>query len=106
MTISVDEQQDEIAAACRQYGIERLFVFGSAIREDFRPGESDIDLLVEFGPIDVTKKFHVYLDAREAFRRIFNADVDLVMRGAGLPKSVIKPCSAVWSPPLPVPASP
>ena len=90
MTISVDEQQDEIAAACRQYGIERLFVFGSAIREDFRPGESDIDLLVEFGPIDVTKKFHVYLDAREAFRRIFNADVDLVMRGAVKNKVVAK----------------
>ena len=82
MTISVDERQDEIAAACRQYYIERLFIFGSAIREDFKPGESDIDLLVEFGPMDVTKKFHVYLDAREAFRRIFKADVDLVMRGA------------------------
>ena len=82
MTISVDEQQDEIAAACRQYCIERLFIFGSAIREDFRPGESDIDLLVEFAPMDVTKKFHIYLDAREAFRRIFKADVDLVMRGA------------------------
>ena len=26
MTISVDEQQDEIAAACRKFGIERLFV--------------------------------------------------------------------------------
>ena len=90
MTISVDEQQDEIAAACRQYGIERLFVFGSAIREDFRPGESDIDLLVEFVPIDVTKKFHVYLDAREAFRRIFNADVDLVMRGAVKNKVIAK----------------
>jgi uncharacterized protein len=90
MTISVDEQQDEIAAACRQYGIERLFVFGSAIREDFRPGESDIDLLVEFGPIDVTKRFHVYLDAREAFRRIFNADVDLVMRGAVKNKVIAK----------------
>ena len=82
MTISVDEQQDEIAAACRKYGIERLFIFGSAIRDDFRPGDSDIDLLVELGPIDVTKKFHAYLDAREAFRRIFQADVDLVMRGA------------------------
>ncbi len=90
MTISVDEQQDEIAAACRQYGIERLFVFGSALREDFKPGESDIDLLVEFCPIDVTKKFHVYLDAREAFRRIFNADVDLVMRGAVKNKVVAK----------------
>ena len=82
MTISVDEQQDEIAAACREYGIVRLFIFGSAIRDDFRPGESDIDLLVEFGPIEVTKKFHAYLDAREAFRRIFQADIDLVMRGA------------------------
>jgi len=90
MTISVDEQQDEIAAACRKFGIERLFVFGSAIREDFRPGESDIDLLVEFGPIDVTKKFHVYLDAREAFRRIFNADIDLVMRGAIKNKIIAK----------------
>jgi predicted nucleotidyltransferase len=90
MTISVDKQQDEIAAVCRQYGIERLFVFGSAIREDFKPGDSDIDLLVEFGPIDVTKKFHVYLDAREAFRRIFNVDVDLVMRGAVKNKIIAK----------------
>jgi hypothetical protein len=90
MTISVDKQQDEIAAVCRQYGIERLFVFGSAIREDFKPGDSDIDLLVEFGPIDVTKKFHVYLDAREAFRRIFNVDVDLVMRGAVKNKVIAK----------------
>lgn len=90
MTTFDDKQQDEIAAACRQYGIERLFVFGSAIREDFRPGESDIDLLVEFGPIDVTKKFHLYLDAREAFRQIFNADVDLVMRGAVKNKFIAK----------------
>jgi predicted nucleotidyltransferase len=82
MTISVDEQQDKIADACREYGIDRLFIFGSAIRDDFRPGESDIDLLVEFGPIDITKKFHAFLGAREAFRRIFQADVDLVMQGA------------------------
>ena len=82
MTISVDEQQDKIAAACREHGIERLFIFGSALRDDFRPGDSDIDLLVEFGPIEITKKFHAYLDAREAFRRIFQANVDLVMRGA------------------------
>jgi predicted nucleotidyltransferase len=59
-----------------------LFVFGSALREDFRPGESDIDLLVEFGPLEITKRFHAFLDAREAFRSIFQSDVDLVMKGA------------------------
>jgi predicted nucleotidyltransferase len=82
MSVLIDEKLEEIAAACQQYGIERLFVFGSALREDFRPGESDIDLLVEFGPLEITKRFHVFLDAREAFRNIFQSDIDLVMKGA------------------------
>jgi hypothetical protein len=66
MSVLIDEKLEEIAAACQRYGIERLFVFGSALRDDFRPGESDIDLLVEFGPLEITKRFHVFLDAREA----------------------------------------
>ncbi len=37
---------DEI---CRRHGIERLALFGSALRDDLRP-DSDIDLLVEFEP--------------------------------------------------------
>lgn len=82
MSVLIDDKLEQIAAACRRYGIERLFVFGSALREDFKPGESDIDLLAEFGPLEVTKRFHIYLDAREAFRNIFQADVDLVMQGA------------------------
>lgn len=88
MTVLIDEKLEEIAAACKRYGIERLFVFGSALREDFRPGESDIDLLVEFGPLEITKRFHVYLDAREAFRNIFQTDVDLVMQGAVKNKAI------------------
>jgi uncharacterized protein len=82
MPFLIDEKSDEIAAACRRYGIERLFVFGSALRDDFRPGDSDLDLLVEFDPLEITKRFHTYLEARDAFRQIFQADVDLVMRGA------------------------
>jgi predicted nucleotidyltransferase len=82
MSVLIDKKLEEIAATCQRYGIKRLFIFGSALREDFRPGESDIDLLVEFGPLEITKRFHTYLDAREAFRNIFQADVDLVMQGA------------------------
>lgn len=82
MSMLIDVKREEIAAACQRYGIQRLFVFGSALRDDFRPEESDIDLLVEFGPLDITKRFHVYLEARDAFRKIFRTEVDLVMRGA------------------------
>jgi len=38
-----------IADFCRRNQIHRLSLFGSALRDDFRP-DSDIDLLVEFEP--------------------------------------------------------
>lgn len=82
MSMRIDEKREEIAETCQRYGIERLFIFGSALREDFRPGESDIDLLVELGPIDISKKFHTFLEARAAFSKILQAEVDLVMSGA------------------------
>jgi predicted nucleotidyltransferase len=40
---------DEIAAICRRYGVRRLSLFGSALRDDFGPA-SDVDVLVEFEP--------------------------------------------------------
>ncbi len=36
-----------LAAFCKEHGIRRLAVYGSALRDDFGP-DSDIDLLVEF----------------------------------------------------------
>lgn len=38
-----------IADFCRQHHISELAVFGSVLRDDFRPG-SDVDVLVTFSP--------------------------------------------------------
>jgi predicted nucleotidyltransferase len=38
-----------IADFCRRHHIRRLSLFGSVLREDFRP-DSDVDVLVEFQP--------------------------------------------------------
>jgi predicted nucleotidyltransferase len=43
----IDLPQDEIADLCHRHHIRRLSLFGSVLREDFRPG-SDLDVLVEF----------------------------------------------------------
>jgi uncharacterized protein len=45
--IAVDRNQ--VAAFCRRHHIRRLALFGSVLRDDFRP-ESDVDVLVEFEP--------------------------------------------------------
>ncbi len=49
MNNQVSTSRDALAEFCREHGIRRLSVFGSALREDFGP-ESDVDVLVEFEP--------------------------------------------------------
>jgi hypothetical protein len=44
------EQLAAIQAACRRHPVARLHAFGSVLRPEYRPGSSDIDLLVEFQP--------------------------------------------------------
>ena len=41
--------RERLAAFCRRHGIRKLSLFGSILRDDFRP-ESDVDVLVEFEP--------------------------------------------------------
>ncbi len=41
---------DKIAALCRRYQVHQLALFGSVLRDDFRPDSSDVDFLVEFEP--------------------------------------------------------
>jgi uncharacterized protein len=47
--IKFDLPKKKIADFCRRHHIHKLAVFGSALREDFRP-DSDLDVLVEFDP--------------------------------------------------------
>jgi len=82
MVAVLEDKRDDIAALCRKYGVLRLYVFGSVLSEDFRPGESDVDMLVEFGPMDGHTKAHAYFDMLDELRGLLGAEVDLVMAGA------------------------
>jgi predicted nucleotidyltransferase len=75
----LESKREQIAAACARHGVLRLDAFGSAVRGDFRPGDSDIDLLVEFGPMDVYARVDAYFNLLDDFRDILGAEVDLVM---------------------------
>jgi predicted nucleotidyltransferase len=68
--------KDAIAAFCCEHGIQRLAVFGSALRADFRP-DSDIDLLVEFEPDRVPGLFRIARMERELSVLLGGRKVDL-----------------------------
>ncbi|MEW6406327.1 MAG: nucleotidyltransferase family protein [Chloroflexota bacterium] len=73
----------ELAGVCRRYHIRQLALFGSVLRDDFRP-DSDVDVLVEFEP-----QAHVGLMALSRLQRELGAllqrPVDVV------PKDGLKP---------------
>jgi len=78
----LQDKRDAIAKLCVRYGVARLDVFGSALRDDFRPGESDLDLLVEFGPHEGYALVEAYFGLLDELRDLLGVEVDLVMAGA------------------------
>ena len=69
MNIVVPE--DKIAQFCRHHHIRKLSLFGSVLRDDFRP-DSDVDVLVEFEPGQVVG-FGI-MDMEEELSRLFNGN--------------------------------
>jgi predicted nucleotidyltransferase len=68
----------EVAAFCRKWRIKELALFGSVLRDDFRP-ESDIDVLVTFLP-GVSWLWGGYSEMAEELGAILGRKVDLVSR--------------------------
>ncbi|MBA4022883.1 MAG: toxin-antitoxin system toxin subunit [Gordonia sp.] len=81
MATAIPLDADAIGAACAQYGVKRLRVFGSVLTESFDPRRSDVDFVVEF-EADRENVFHDYFDLQSALEQIVGRDVDLVMANA------------------------
>jgi predicted nucleotidyltransferase len=74
---------DKLAKLCRDYGVARLEVFGSAANESFDPARSDVDFLVEFRPeVDLGPWLARYFDLRDRLSTLLGRNVDLVMMSA------------------------
>jgi len=78
--MNIQIPKEKIANFCRKWKIVELSLFGSVLRNDFRP-DSDIDLLVSFSP-DAEWSLLDHMAMEEELSIIFNRKVDLVSRKA------------------------
>lgn len=69
---------NQIAALCQRYGVARLEVFGSVLRDDFDTEHSDIDVVVQFDPKAPGSPLHRYFDFKEQLQLLLKRPVDLV----------------------------
>ncbi len=72
------EKQASIADICRKHHVQRLFVFGSAARDDFDPARSDVDFLVEFKPGYTPKSSWLKLDMEGELEEVLQRRIDLL----------------------------
>lgn len=75
----VNNHRAELTALCRQHGVRRLDLFGSAADGTFDSNNSDLDFLVEFEDLPRGQYANAYFGLLESLEALFQRPVDLVM---------------------------
>ncbi|HZG44488.1 MAG TPA: nucleotidyltransferase family protein [Longimicrobium sp.] len=69
---------EKIAEFCRKWNVTEFALFGSVLRDDFRP-DSDVDVLVTFAPGSRVSLFD-FPGMQDELQEIFGRRVDLLTR--------------------------
>ncbi len=75
---NIEIPTEQIADFCQRWKIREFALFGSVLRDDFRP-ESDIDVLVTFDPNAHTTLFDL-VHMQNELEAMFGRKVDLVSK--------------------------
>lgn len=76
MSLRIRIERKAIADFCRRWKITEFALFGSVLREDFRP-DSDVDVLVSFEP-EARWSLSDLMEMEERLTELFRRRVDLV----------------------------
>ncbi|MBW4555622.1 MAG: nucleotidyltransferase family protein [Trichormus sp. ATA11-4-KO1] len=77
---AIDLPMDQIREFCYKWQVTEFALFGSILRDDFRP-ESDIDVLLTFSAT-AKRGLSETLQMRDQLQAIFNRPVDLIVKTA------------------------
>jgi predicted nucleotidyltransferase len=77
---NINWPDEGVAEFCRRWKVLRLELFGSVLRDDFRP-DSDVDVLATFQP-DASWSLFDYVDMEDELSAILGRKVDFVSRRA------------------------
>jgi uncharacterized protein len=69
---------EQIAEFCRKWNVSEFALFGSVLRDDFRP-DSDVDVLLTWAP-DARISLFDYTPMKDELEAIFGRKVDLISK--------------------------
>lgn len=77
MSSILDKNMNHINSLCSKHNVNKLFAFGSVLTENFNEN-SDIDLIVEFDPIELAEYADNYYDFKFSLETILQKPIDLL----------------------------
>ena len=96
---NIEIPQDKIQEFCRRWRIKEFAIFGSTLRNDFRP-ESDVDVLVTFQDEAPWGLFE-FVEMMEELQEIFGRNLDLIekeaLRNPFRRREILSHCQVVYA---------
>jgi predicted nucleotidyltransferase len=74
---AIEEHTSDINKLCSTYNVKQLYAFGSVLTDKYN-NDSDIDLIVDFEPIDIAQDADNYYDFKFSLEELFRKPVDLL----------------------------
>jgi predicted nucleotidyltransferase len=72
-----DQHTGDIYDLCKSHKVKRLFAFGSVLTDHFSE-ESDVDLIVDFDPIDILEYADNYFEFKFSLQDMLKRPIDLL----------------------------
>lgn len=77
MNALLNTYHEEIVKLCHEYNVNKLYAFGSVLRDDFNDN-SDIDFVVDFNQIPLNEYADNYFDLKFSLEDVFKRKIDLL----------------------------
>lgn len=78
LPIIIEQKLDDMAELCHQFGVRKMYLFGSAITDKFDEKKSDLDLIVEMEPMPPLTRGEMLIALWEALEDLFVRRIDLI----------------------------
>ncbi|SMO61696.1 nucleotidyltransferase family protein [Gracilimonas mengyeensis] len=76
MATNIDFHSEQLKQLCKKYNVEKLYLFGSAITNDFTE-DSDLDFMVKFKRQGFEGAFDQFIGFKQELEQIYGRPVDL-----------------------------
>ncbi|RPA68407.1 hypothetical protein EF405_12145 [Cyclobacteriaceae bacterium YHN15] len=77
----LEKHMDDLISLCKKHHVQRMFVFGSVLKEGFS-SESDVDFLVKIKEVPVEVYTDSFFDIYNGLQKILNRKIDLLTEGS------------------------